>query len=141
MLVQRLDHVNIRTERLAETLTFYTALLGMTCKPPPGGRDTSRGAWIYDGQDLPVIHVGGFGMTYPGDGTLTTGQSPTNGGGAIHHVALECTGYDELLARLAAAELPIAVNDVPTIDLRQVFVQDPNGVTLELNFRGQADLT
>lgn len=141
MKVQRLDHVNIRTERLAETLTFYTDVLGMICKPPPGGRDTSRGAWIYDSQDAPVIHVGGFGAAYPGDGTLTTGQNPANGGGAIHHVALECTGYDELLARLSAADLPIAVSEVPMIALRQVFVQDPNGVTLELNFRGPAHLT
>lgn len=138
MKVQRLDHVNIRTERLAETVEFYTNLLGMTCKPPPGSLDVTRGAWVYDGQDLPVIHLGGFQSAYPGDGMLTNGQDPVSGSGAIHHVALECIGYDELLARLSAADLPIALNEVPMIALRQVFVQDPNGVTLELNFRGAA---
>ena len=26
-------------------------------------------------------------------------------------------------------------NDVPQMNLRQIFVNDPNGITLELNFR------
>jgi catechol 2,3-dioxygenase-like lactoylglutathione lyase family enzyme len=135
MKVKRLDHVNIRSDRVPETLAFYTSVLGMTCLPPPGGVDTTRGAWIYDDDGQPVIHLGGFGFRYPGDGVLTSGQEPAMGGGAIHHVALECSGYDEMVARLAEFDLPITTSDVPQIGLRQVFVQDPNGVTLELNFR------
>jgi catechol 2,3-dioxygenase-like lactoylglutathione lyase family enzyme len=133
--VKRLDHVNIRSERVPETLAFYTTVLGMTCQPPPGGKDMTKGAWIYDDEGQPVIHLGGFGGKYPGDGVLTTGQEPQLGGGAIHHVALECTGYDEMVERLNGLNLPIATSDIPTMNLKQVFVQDPNGVTLELNFR------
>jgi catechol 2,3-dioxygenase-like lactoylglutathione lyase family enzyme len=28
--------------------------------------------------------------------------------------------------------------DVPATNLHQVFVEDPNGVTIEINFRGEA---
>jgi catechol 2,3-dioxygenase-like lactoylglutathione lyase family enzyme len=138
MKVRTLDHVNIRTERVAETVEFYTTMLGMVVKPPPGGTDTSRGAWIYDDDDRPVLHVGSYEARYPGDGMLKNAQAPTVGTGNIHHVALECLGYDELVARLKAANLQIATSDIPSIQLRQVFVEDPNGVTLELNFRGAA---
>jgi catechol 2,3-dioxygenase-like lactoylglutathione lyase family enzyme len=133
--IKKLDHVNIRSERVPETLAFYTEVLGMTCRPPPGGKDMTRGAWIYDDGDQPVIHLGGFGGRYPGDGVLTQGQEPALGGGAIHHVALECQGYDEMVDRLKSFNLTIATSDIPTMNLKQVFVQDPNGVTLELNFR------
>ena len=135
MKVKKLDHVNIRSGRFAETIAFYTEVLGMACKPPPGLSDTSRAAWIYDDNDLPIIHLGGFGGRYPGDGQLKGGQEPAFGGGSIHHVALECDDYQGMLDRLTSLDLPVYANEVPQISLRQLFVQDPNGVTLELNFR------
>ena len=138
MQVRALNHVNIRTERLAETVAFYTEVLGMTSRPPPGLSDTSRGTWICDEEDRPVIHIGSAASRYPTDGILGSSGEGARGGGAIHHVALECLGYDELLARLKAADLTVATNEVAMADLRQIFVEDPNGVTLELNFRGAA---
>ena len=135
MKVRTLDHVNIRTERLDETIAFYSTMLEMACRPPPGGSDVSRGTWIYDGDDHPVFHVGTFEARYPGE-DAHDGLEPARGSGAIHHVALECLGYDELLDRLKAANHAISTNDLPSFGLRQIFVKDPNGVTLELTFRG-----
>jgi hypothetical protein len=56
--------------------------------------------------------------------------------GSIHHVALNCSGYDDVIARLSARERDHQVNLVAAIGLRQVFTMDPNGVLLELNFFG-----
>jgi catechol 2,3-dioxygenase-like lactoylglutathione lyase family enzyme len=56
--------------------------------------------------------------------------------GSIHHVALGCEGYDEMLARLDAAGLTSRTNEVTAIGLRQIFTMDPNGVLFELNFFG-----
>jgi catechol 2,3-dioxygenase-like lactoylglutathione lyase family enzyme len=137
MKVRTLDHVNIRTERLDETIAFYTTMLEMTCRPPPGMKEGGKGTWIYDGDDRPVIHVGTFTARYPGE-EAHDGLDPIRGSGAIHHVALECLGYDELLDRLKAANHTVTTSNIPSIDLRQIFVKDPNGVTLELNFRGPA---
>jgi len=137
MKVRTLDHVNIRSERLPETIEFYTSMLGMNCRPPPGATDATRGTWIYDGDDRPVIHVGTFKARYPGE-EAHDGLEPLRGSGAIHHVALECLGYDELLDRFKSAKFDVTTSDIPSIELRQIFVKDPNGVTLELNFRGAA---
>jgi catechol 2,3-dioxygenase-like lactoylglutathione lyase family enzyme len=137
MKVRTLDHVNIRTERLADTVAFYTGMLGMVVKPPPGANDTTRGAWIYDGDDRPVIHVGTSASRYPTDGVMGA-QEAGRGSGSIHHVALECDGYDELLDRFKGAGCTVSTNEVTSISLRQIFVEDPNGVTLELNFRNAA---
>ena len=138
MKVKRLDHVNIRSTCVPETLAFYTNVLGMTGRLAPGGTDINKNAWIYDDGDQPVIHLGGFGGRYPGDGIMTTGQTPSAGSGAIHHVALECSGYDEMLDRLKSHNLTLAFNDVPQVGLRQIFVQDPNEIVFELNFREAA---
>jgi len=137
MAVRTLNHINIRTSRLADTVAFYSSVLGMSCKPPPGAKDNSRGTWICDEDGCPVIHVGARDARYPGD--RDEPASDVWGGGAIHHVALECADYMEMLARLQAANLAVTTNEAPHIRLRQLFVQDPNGVTLERNFREAAE--
>ncbi len=60
------------------------------------------------------------------------------GGGAVHHLALECDDYDGMLAGISAAGLARTLNEVPQVRLRQIFLTDPNGVLIELNFREQA---
>ena len=39
------------------------------------------------------------------------------------------------MLRKKAMATASSTSDVPSIKLRQIFVNDPNGVTLELNFR------
>jgi hypothetical protein len=51
-------------------------------------------------------------------------------------VALKCSGYEELRARLTRRGLEHRINEVTAIGLKQIFVLDPNQVLLELNFFG-----
>jgi hypothetical protein len=53
---------------------------------------------------------------------------------SIHHIALNCSGYDGLIARLDARGMDRRVNVIEAVGLRKVFTMDPNGVLLELNF-------
>jgi len=55
--------------------------------------------------------------------------------GPVHHVALDCSGFAAMEERLAALGLPYRTNHVAAVDLRQIFVRDPGGVLIELNFR------
>jgi catechol 2,3-dioxygenase-like lactoylglutathione lyase family enzyme len=140
----RLDHCNIRTFDLDATVAFYTDIVDLKDGEFPGSR--SMGAWLYDTSDRPVLHL--IAMD-PKDPEATLGKvrdrlgslagslelSTLNGGGAIDHIAFECADYDEMRAKLQARGLKFTSNDVPMIKLRQLFVNDPNGVTLELNFR------
>jgi catechol 2,3-dioxygenase-like lactoylglutathione lyase family enzyme len=124
--VRRLDHVNIRTEDMAESVRFYERLLGLSPSIPPGIGDI-KVTWMCDRGDMPVIH-----LTEPFSGETRFDGDDT---GRLHHVAFDCDGHDAIVARLADMALPYEVNVVASIGLRQIFAMDPNGVRLELNFR------
>jgi len=52
----------------------------------------------------------------------------------IDHGAFRCTGLDETLARLKAAGVEFNERQVDDQALYQLFLFDPNGVKVELNF-------
>jgi hypothetical protein len=69
--------------------------------------------------------------------TYTQRSQETPGGdstGPIDHIALTCDDMPAMLERLKAEDIRFAARDNPTDGIVQVFVTDPNGVTLELNF-------
>jgi catechol 2,3-dioxygenase-like lactoylglutathione lyase family enzyme len=133
MAVVGLDHVNIRTADPISTLGFFRDVLGMRVGLPPGATNNDFGGWIYDTEDRPVVHVGGLNAPYPSD----TGApvEALRGGGAVHHVALSCSGFEATQARLKDLDVEFRANEFPQFNLRQIFVTEPNGVLLELNFR------
>jgi hypothetical protein len=53
----------------------------------------------------------------------------------VDHVAFGEQGYDEVAARLASRGIDAAANDVPAAGLRQLFIEDPNGVKVEINVK------
>jgi len=126
MHVNRIDHINLRTPLLEETLVFYERLLDLK-RGRAAGMDQARNAWLYDPAGAPIVHV-----NMPDDGEqLLQG----NDSGRIHHVALDCVGHDETMAKITDMGLDYSTNFIEEIGLRQIFVLDPNGVRLELNFR------
>ncbi len=133
MGLQRLDHYSIRTPRLEETRRFYADVMDMHEGPRPPF--PFPGAWMYHG-DTAMVHIVGYD---PSDteglkGYLGDKELVTSGTGTIDHVAFAVTGLDDMKARLHGAGLPFRERRVPSLGLYQVFVEDPNGVTLELNF-------
>lgn len=131
MAVQSLDHVNIITPRLDDTATFYTALLALERRDPPQPLTPQQALWMHDERGHPVVHLNAADCPRRFDRAFTSAEPA----GAIHHVALACSGYDDTVARIEGMALEYQTSDVPSIGLRQVFVFDPNGVLLELNFR------
>ena len=130
MPVQSLDHVNICTGRLAETIRFYGDVLGMTVGASPASADMSEGAWVRDRAGAPIVHL----MT-PEVSARRAERAPADeGSGAVDHVALRCTNYDDMVARLDNHGIAFGANEIASMGLRQIFVEDPNGVMLELNF-------
>lgn len=120
MPVAALDHINISTDKLAETRTFFVEVLGLSegDRPP----FAFPGHWLYLGGH-PIVHIVG----------RPAGRRPSSEA-ALDHFALRAEGYEELKGRLDAAGLTYEAIGVPGRATRQIFVQDPNGVTVELNF-------
>lgn len=130
MGAQRLDHVNIRTIRMEESIAFYGDALGLTIKALPAGDGIPGGAYAYDENDVAVVHL--VGAEREAEST-----APVRGAaqfGMIDHFALrcdECALHVERLGRLGYA---FDQADVPQIGRHLVFVRDPNGVMVELSF-------
>ena len=123
MPVNWLDHYTIRTPDLKRSVTFYVDVLGLVEGERPSF--DFPGAWLYCGE-RPVVHlVGGEHGTHPG-------------GGAIDHVAFRASGLHDYTRRLGAEGIPFDERHVPGTTLSQVFLKDPDGVAIELNFRDEA---
>jgi len=132
MRVGALDHVNIITADLEGTVRFYAELLELEPRdgPPPLTHENAR--WLYDESGRAILHINTLECPRAYDREVRAG--PT---GALHHVALRCSGYAEVLARLNGRSIGHQLNDVAAVGLRQIFVLDPNQVLLELNFFGE----
>lgn len=128
MTIQSLDHVNIRVKDPALTIAFFTDVLGMRISP-------ERSSWLTDAAGNPVVHVGNIEGPYPTDQWRPFKEG--HDGGSVHHVAMSCSGFDAVRARLRERGLDHYVNEMQAINFRQIFVAEPGGVLLELNFHGQ----
>jgi len=130
MRVNALDHVNIQTLKLDQTVRFYADVLGLTARDPPPNLDPKLVQWMFDGQDRAILHLSSPGSL---GGAEFVNQSPDTG--AVHHVALDCSGHDAMIGHLDS--LGLAHRDLhhEAIGLKQIFVHDPNGVLIELNYR------
>ena len=132
MNVNALDHVNIITDRLDQTAEFYSVLLGLERRDGPAPLTPQNAQWMFDGAGRAIIHINAVDCPRAFERAVEPGALT----GAIHHVALNCSGYDEVLGRVENMGMDFQINTVEAIGLRQIFTADPNNVLLELNFFG-----
>jgi catechol 2,3-dioxygenase-like lactoylglutathione lyase family enzyme len=117
-----LDHFNIRTRNLADTVRFYEDVLGLEKGYRPNF--AFPGAWMYS-EGKAVVHLVDISPT-------AEAQKPDSG--CVHHVAFVSRGFDAMRQRLQSKSMPFDARQVPGGDLWQIFVNDPNGVMIELNY-------
>lgn len=137
MALRTLDHCSIRTLDLEASRAFYVDVLGMKEGERPDF--PFSGAWLYL-EDRAVIHLVGVD---PDDSRglveyLGRDIDPDTvlGGGALDHIALCATDAPDMIRRLKGNNVPFRERQVPNMDLSQIFVEDPNGITIELNYFG-----
>src|SRR3954452_14530992 len=116
-----LDHFNIRTRKLAETVRFYEDVLGLEKGARPNF--AFPGAWLYS-EGKPVVHLVDI---------LATDEQQKPDSGVVHHVAFASSGFGGVEQRLDSKSMAFEARQVPGGELWQIFVKDPNGVTIELN--------
>ena len=133
MKVNALDHVNIITDDLDGTCRFFVELFGFDVRDGPAPLPPEMVQWLYDEQDRAIFHINSKDMAQAFERETNSGSTT----GAIHHVALDCSDHLAFIARLTEHEIEFKLNDIPSIGLKQLFFSEPNGVLLELNFRGE----
>jgi catechol 2,3-dioxygenase-like lactoylglutathione lyase family enzyme len=122
MSVGVLDHFNIRTRKLADTVKFYEDVLGLQNGDRPNF--SFPGAWMYS-EGRAVVHLVDISPT-------PEQQKPDSG--VVHHVAFVSRNFDGMKKRLTSKGMAFDTRQVPGGELWQIFVTDPNGVMIELNY-------
>src|SRR5690242_4843982 len=136
MAIERLDHYSIRTTKLDETRRFYTEVVGLIDGYRP--KFDFPGAWLYSGERA-VVHVVGIDPDNP-DGLIAYlgdkagAGTGADGTGTIDHVAFFASDLDGMRQRLRARDIEFRERAIPTMSLHQLFLEDPNGVTIEINY-------
>ena len=135
MIVRQLEHYNIRTADLDATVRFYSDALGMKSGDTPVPQP---GAFIYDEQGVPVVHIAVVDSEEAHEQLDEYyGKKPDAshfGGGAIDHVAFEGDNFAEFRQHFEETGVPFVQRIVEQMNLKQLFIHDPNGITIELNF-------
>lgn len=134
-----LNHFSIRTTDMAATRRFYELVLGLTVGPRPDF--PFPGLWMYRGDHADVanavVHIIGMDPNDPEGLKKYLGDrdiSSLRGSGAVDHVAFFATGLAAMRAKLARLGVACRERSVPGLGLHQVFVDDPNGIVVELNY-------
>lgn len=124
MPILEINHYNLRgtPEVLVELRDWYRDTVGLDVgeRPP----FTFPGYWLY-ANGRPVLHLS---EQSPGE------SHPIPGSGTFDHVAFTCTDFDAMRARLDSLGRVYRTADVPLTRTRQIFLRDPGGNGVELNF-------
>ncbi len=134
MKLLALDHINIITEDMPGTIGFFVDLFDLDVRDAPPPLAPEHYQWLYDDQGRAIFHINSKQAPQAFERDTPAGRVT----GAIHHVALRCSGYDGFIDRLVKGGITYRTNDIPSVKLRQIFFHEPNGVLLELNFFDEA---
>ena len=130
MPITKLDHYYVRSSDLERSRNFYCEALGFEVMPRPAF--PSPGYWLGVNGSVQV-HMGEDGVAEH-EGKEFHG-SPASGG-AIDHIAFQGTDPEAMAQHLAAQGLSPRTRYLAAAQLLQIFVADPDGVVIELNFPG-----
>jgi catechol 2,3-dioxygenase-like lactoylglutathione lyase family enzyme len=130
MSVTGMEHVLVLSDDIDRTREFYCEVVGLEVGDRPAL--AFPGYWLYAGATACVHiaerhayaeHAARLGLRVPE-------RDP--GVGPVDHVAFSAGDYDALTERLERRGIPAVRNTVPD-GPRQVFIEDPNGVRVEIN--------
>ena len=139
MPLTQLNHYFVRANDLEATRDFYCRVLGFEVMPRPNF--PFPGYWLGVNGQIQV-HMGPHGiddaeMYYLG----TRKDSATDQSGVVDHIAFLATEPGGFIRRFREMRIDYRPRALPESDLYQIFVEDPNGLTIELNFFGMKDVT
>jgi catechol-2,3-dioxygenase len=127
-MILSINHIQLVAEKdlVLKLKNFYCDVVGLT----EGFRPTFErfGFWLYIG-DKDVLH-----LITPKEGD---GRSPQKS--SFDHVAFKTTNYQDVLKKLRSLDIPFEEKPIPDMTAHQIFLHDPAGNRVELNFDGDKD--
>jgi catechol 2,3-dioxygenase-like lactoylglutathione lyase family enzyme len=134
MPLEKLEHYTIRSLDMEATRDFYRDICGLKVGPRPPLE--FAGWWLYCGK-IPVVHLVPLDNPIAIRGevnvpSVSNGANP--GTGAVDHVAFGATDVQGMKRHLEKKGVQYKERIQAGGFLHQIFLNDPNGVTVELNY-------
>jgi catechol-2,3-dioxygenase len=124
-MILSINHIQLVAEKdlVFKLRDFYCDVVGLT----EGFRPAFErfGFWLYIG-DKDVLHI-----ITPKEGDDRSPQKSS-----FDHVAFKATEYQDVLKKLQSLNIPFEEKPIPDMTAHQIFLRDPAGNRVELNFDG-----
>ena len=139
MTVRSLEHVLVLSDDIDGTRDWYCRVVGLSVGERP---DLAfPGYWLYaqESAGSACVHIAerrSYAAHAAGLGLSVPDRDP--GVGPVDHVAFRAGDWDGLMARLERHGVMAVTNAVPG-GPRQAFVEDPNGVRVEISVMTDPD--
>jgi len=135
MPLSHIEHFLVQTESIEKTRDWYVRVLGLRVGPNPDFKFPV--CWLYLG-DKDVVHVTEGGAQVSENRRKYVGQESqaTHGTGVLDHIAFRAAGLRDMLEHLRALGVAFKQRRVNDQGLYQLFMYDPHGIKIELNFPG-----
>ena len=135
MPLSHIEHFLLQTADMEGTRKWYVEVLGMRVGPNPDFKFPVF--WLYLG-DKDVVHVteGGKGVSENRRKYVGQQSDAVSGTGVVDHIAFRATGLRDMIAHLTKLGVDFKQRRVDDQGLYQLFMLDPNGVKVELNYAG-----
>jgi catechol 2,3-dioxygenase-like lactoylglutathione lyase family enzyme len=133
MPLSHIEHFLVQTTDIAKTRDWFVRVLGMKEGYHPDFKFPV--CWLYIG-DRDVVHITEGGANVSENRRRYVGQESqaTSGTGVIDHIAFRAVGLNETMAHLTRIGVDFKQRQVSDQGLYQLFLFDPNGIKIELNF-------
>jgi catechol 2,3-dioxygenase-like lactoylglutathione lyase family enzyme len=124
-MILSINHIQLVAEKdlVIQLRDFYCDVIGLT----EGFRPLFErfGFWLYIG-DKDVLH-----LITPKEGDERSSRKSS-----FDHIAFKTANYEDVLKKLKLRNIPFDEKPIPGMTAHQIFLRDPAGNRVELNFDG-----
>lgn len=136
MPITELNHYLLVAKNLERTKKFYQKVLGLKVAPRPDFG--FPGYWLKAGGDI-CVHLASQAPNRIRDQFLLKKHPKgTKGSGSVDHIAFLAKKPEEVRQRIQKHKIQMHYRSFPDAKLFQIFLKDPDDVTIELNFLGES---
>jgi catechol 2,3-dioxygenase-like lactoylglutathione lyase family enzyme len=135
MPVTSLNHYLIVSKNLERSKKFYQQVLGLDLAERPDFG--FPGYWLKTGDNI-CVHLASQNPNVIRDKFLLKKHPRgTNGSGSVDHIAFLAQNPEAVRSRIQKNKVEMHFRSFPDAKLFQIFLKDPDNVTIELNFLGE----
>ena len=132
MAIKTFEHILILAKDIEITKNFYVEILGLEVGYRPNF--PFHGYWLYvKGNKGDCIHMA-MQKSNDGQDYFIGSKEISEGTGPIDHVAFNADNMEEMKLFLDNKSIEYIHRVIPGAPLQQLFVTDPDGIKVELNF-------